>query len=64
MDTKLTESLRKKRKERKREHVMLDFYWMLAKDLIGVLNIDLVFWGDEDGIKPCILEINKFIFQV
>jgi hypothetical protein len=31
---------------------MLDFCWMLAKDLIGVLNVDLVFWVDEDGIKP------------
>jgi len=41
MDTRLTESSTKKRRERKREQVMLDFCRMSAKDLIGVLNIDL-----------------------
>ena len=24
----------------------------VSKHLIGILNIDLVFWGEEVGIKP------------
>jgi hypothetical protein len=37
---------------------------MLAKDLIGDLNIDLVFGEKKLGSNPrCILETNKLIFQ-
>jgi len=44
---KLIESSKKKRKERMRGWVRLVFCRMSVKVLIGVLNIDLVFWGDE-----------------
>jgi hypothetical protein len=46
------ESSRKKRKEKKREWVMLDFCRMPAKDLIGVLDIDLVFGEMKLGSNP------------
>jgi len=52
MDTKLIESSRKKRKERKGGRVMLDFCRMSAKDLIGVLDINLVFREMKLGSNP------------
>ena len=52
MDTKLIESSRKKRKERKGGRVMLDFCRMSAKDLIRVLEIGHDVGKDEIGIKP------------
>jgi hypothetical protein len=52
MDTKLTDSSRMKRKERNREWVMLDFCRMSAKDLIGVLDIDLIFEEMKLGSNP------------
>jgi hypothetical protein len=51
-DTKLTDSSRMKRKERNREWVMLDFYRMSAKDLIRVLDIDLIFGEMKLGSNP------------
>ena len=52
MDTKLTESSRKKGKERMREGVRLVFCRRSAKDLIRVLEIGDDVWKDEIGIKP------------
>ena len=45
----MIESLRKNRKERDRNRIG---HARFLLDVIGVLNIDLVFWGDEVGIKP------------
>ena len=52
MDTKLTESSRKKSKERNTEWVRLGFCRMSAKDLIRVLEIGHDVGKDEIGIKP------------
>ena len=52
MDIKLTESSRKKRKERMRERVRLVFFRRSAKDLDRVLEIVHDVWKDEIGIKP------------
>jgi hypothetical protein len=48
----LTESSRKKTKERMRRRVRQVFCRILAKDLIGVLEIGYDVWKDESGIKP------------
>ena len=52
MDTKLTESSRKKGKERMREGVRLVFCRRSAKDLVRVLEIVHDVWNDEVGNKP------------
>ena len=58
MDIKLTESSRKKRKERMRERVRLVFFRRSAKDLDRVLEIVHDVWKDELGNKPVYLENN------
>ena len=48
----MTESLRKKRKERKRKWARLWFCRMSTKDLVRILEIGHNVWKDEVRIKP------------